>query len=351
MIIIKPENKIEWNNIVKSFNNWDIYYLQEYAMSLSQHENGNPILIFYKDDNCKLCYVMMKNEISQMKVFEDVAECVGYYDLSTPYGYGGPIIEGDFNLESQNKFKKELSEYCEENKIITQFIRFHPLLLNHKYFEGICEVKEIKQTISIDTSDLLLINKNMDSKNRNMLQKSKKIGVTIVFDNGEKIDKFKEIYESTMNENKASDYFYFNDTYYEYLINNMYNNTVYFYAYYDNKIISAAIFFYNDTSMHYHLSGTLKEYRHMASMNLLLNEASIWAYERGILNLHLGGGLDKNDNLFKFKRGFNKNSKLPFFIGRNIFNINIYKRLLDLRLQKENLFDINNGHLIQYRKE
>ena len=42
---------------------------------------------------------------------------------------------------------------------------------------------------------------------------------------------------------------------------------VYFYAVWEEKIISAAMFFYNENFMHYHLSGTLWEYRKLASVD------------------------------------------------------------------------------------
>lgn len=32
----------EWNRLVKSFPNWDIYYLYEYVRSLELHGDGSP---------------------------------------------------------------------------------------------------------------------------------------------------------------------------------------------------------------------------------------------------------------------------------------------------------------------
>lgn len=57
---------------------------------------------------------------------------VQYYDIVTPYGYGGPMI-----LETNNgeKLKKEYSEafgkYCSDHKIVSEFIRFHPIFQNY----------------------------------------------------------------------------------------------------------------------------------------------------------------------------------------------------------------------------
>jgi lipid II:glycine glycyltransferase (peptidoglycan interpeptide bridge formation enzyme) len=102
--------------------------------------------------------------------------------------------------------------------------------------------------------------------------------------------------------------------------------------------------------MHYHLSGTLLEYRNLASANLLLYEASCWAANRGIGLLHLGGGLEEDDNLFGFKKQFNKNGYADFYIGKTIFVPDRYEELLDIREKNNACFDRNNSRMIQYRR-
>jgi predicted N-acyltransferase len=293
----------------------------------------------------------MLNDISKMKVFSRDLQPAKFFDLTTPYGYGGPIVEGDFDATSQRRFTNEIFDFCEQNNIVSQFIRFHPLQNNQIFMKDLCEIAELKETIMIDTTNHEIINENMDSKNRNMIRKAKKTGVSITHDNGERIDEFIRIYESTMKENQAGSYYYFEREYYDYLIDEMSDNTIYFYSYAEGRMISAAIFFYNEKYMHYHLSGTLKEFRYMASMNLLLNEAAVWASGRGIRQLHLGGGVGTTDSLFGFKKQFNKKGKLSFYIGRNIFNKKAYDELLDIRSKNDSNFDVNNSHFIQYRKE
>jgi hypothetical protein len=351
MQVITHLDKEKWNGIIKSFLNWDIYYLHEYAESFMKHGDGYPLLFYYEDFNCKLCYVAMLNDISQMKIFRGALPASNYFDLTTPYGYGGPLIEGNFDALSQKKFMNELNDYCMQNNIVSQFVRFHPLLNNSIHMRDICEILQIKETIVIDTIMPEVINKNMDSKNRNMIRKARKSGVSIKRDTGKHIDEFIKIYEATMKDNSANSYYYFKREYYDYLIKEMSNNTVYFYSYVDDIMISAAIFFYNEKYMHYHLSGMLKEYRHMGSMNLLLSEAAEWASKQGIELLHLGGGVSAIDGLYRFKKQFNKNGSRPFYIGRNIFNKKAYDELLEARKKLDSNFDVNNSHFIQYRKE
>lgn len=349
-IIFQNEKEI-WNNLIKSFPNWDIYYLNEYATSFDIHGDGEPILIYYEDELCRICYVSMKNDIAENHLFQNRIRYGEYYDLTSLYGYGGPLVEGPFSGASVIRFKEELTNFCVSNGIVSQFVRFHPINNNWKCFSSICELRMIKETINLFTDDLNSILFNLDSKNRNMVRKANKMGVSIVYDSGEKLNEFIKIYESTMRSNNADNYYFFGQEYFNYIFHNMSEYTVYFYAIYEGTIISAAIFFYNNRFMHYHLSGTLKEYKQLASMNLLIYEAAKWANEKGIEYLHLGGGLLGEDSLFGFKKQFNRRGRLPFYIGRSIFDIERYNELLGVRYSHDKHFDTNNSHFIQYRKE
>lgn len=350
MKVISYIEKDKWNTLVKSFVNWDVYYLCEYSISLMKHGDGEPCLLYYEDEKSRLCFVVMINDIADMQIFENILIKKKYFDMETPYGYGGPIIEGDFDEICKERFMCELIRFCEAKNIITQFVRFHPLYQNQIFLNGICEIRSTKETIVIDTSFVDIINQNMDSKNRNMVRKAKKLGVTIISDNGERIDDFIRIYESTMDKNNAGKYYYFERSYYEYLKMEMKNNVIFFYACLGEEIISAAIFFFNDNYMHYHLSGSMLEYRHIPVTNLLIYEAALWGCERGIKFLHLGGGVTAVDSLFGFKKQFNKNGYLPYFIGRNIFDESIYNKLLQKRKEVDCAFNIENPFFIQYRK-
>ena len=341
----------QWNEIVMSFSNWDIYYLNEYVCSLKLIGHGDPILFYYSDNSFKICYVAMKRDIADDNFFRNYLDKGIYFDLETPYGYGGPLFEGKINDVSINKFWKGVSNFSRENKIITQFIRLHPLLQNEIALNNSCDrIIHQKDTIKIDTISKGGIINNMDSKTRNMVRKAQKLGVKINFDNSKvNLSQMYKIYSHTMDINKADSFYYFSKNYFEYICNHFNNNILFAYAHYQKKIISTAIFFYTDRFMHYHLSGTYSDYRNTAATSLLIYEASIKAHELGINCLHLGGGIHGEDSLFFFKKRFNNNGRLPFHIARTIFDKNIYDKLINLRISKDSTFDIDRNYLIKYR--
>ena len=340
----------EWKDILEANYFDDIYYQYEFAKSLELHGDGMPLLIYYQGKDVRLFYVVMKRDIAEDPHFQNDLNKGELFDMETPYGYGGPIVVGEFSEEEQESFKRELKQYCQEQGIVSQFVRFYPMLDNHNCSALFDENKHLKDTIYIDTSEEELIFKNMDSKNRNMVRKAIKNDVTIFQDKGERLDDFLRIYEHTMQMHEADEYYTFGRDYFEYLIEHMYENINFFYALYENQVISASMFLFNKEIMHYHLSGTEPEFRNLAAANLLLYEAAKWAAKEGIPRFHLGGGMSRGDSLFGFKKQFNKTGQLPFVIGKTVFMPERYEELLDIRVRNEEAFDRNNVFFIQYRK-
>ena len=348
--VYDKSEKEAWNEIVKSFQNCDIYYLYEYAYSFMLHGDGDMHLIYFTYGEERLAYVVMQKDISNSNVFSDLLEAHVYYDWETPYGYGGPLVDEKLSIEAQQLFAKELKQYCRDHNIVSQFLRFHPLLKNFEMLPDLIETRYLRDTIFMDTEvDVDGIMLNMDSKNRNMVRKAIKNDVTIVKKDITDLDEFVQMYNETMAKHEADEYYTFGWEYFDYLAK-MSNNACVFYAMYEGKAISSAIIYYNDQYAHYHLSGSHAEYRKYSPSNLLLYEAACWAHKNGIKQFHLGGGMAPDDSLFGFKKQFNKNGRVPFVVGRTIFNHDAYEKLLTLREKKDKTFNRNNGFMIQYRR-
>lgn len=349
--LIKYNDAKRWNDIVCTYDKKDIYYMCEYAVSFMENEDGVPYLLNYEGDGCRLCYPVIEKDIAEFSVFHGSIDKGKYFDWNTPYGYGGPLSDiSRLTPWQQNEFKKELYQLAKERNIVSQFIRFHPLLQNQLVCDEVIENVYIKDTIfmNLTTQEDLMV--QMDPKNRNLIRKAIKNNVEIYHDNGKYIDEFMQVYGVTMDRDNARAFYYFPKSYYEYLKKHMTEETEFFYAIKDGQLSAASIFFYNENYMHYHLSGNYIEYRTFAPTNLLIYTAANWGREKGIKALHLGGGVGIEDSLFHFKKQFNKNGRIGFYIGRNIFLPEIYRELLNKRKEKNPLFDIDNSYYIQYRK-
>lgn len=313
----------EWDDIVKSFNNYDAYWLSGYVKAFKLHGDGEPLLFYYENGETRGINVVMKRSID----FYTSENGEKYYDFATPYGYGGWIIEGD---STENLFS-EYESWLMQNNIVSEFVRFHPMIKNHEKCKNTYEVIELGEVVHIDLSSPEDIWNNYTSKNRNMIRKAQKNGVTIESSNSEEIYKiFKIIYDGTMNKDHAIDYYYFDNNFYESIRNDLKDNATVFYAKKDDKIIATSIILYANNRLNYHLSGNVKEYGTFAPTNLLLSEVAIWGNKNGYKTLYLGGGVgSEEDGLLKFKKSFNKGDLNHFYIGKKITNNSIYKEICE----------------------
>lgn len=333
LTVYKLENSEIWDKIVKGFNNYDVYYLSGYAKAFKLNGDGEPNLFYYEDSYIKAINVVMLRDIGMDKHFVGKIPANTYYDLSTPYGYGGFLVEGDISQESINNLNIEYSNFCINKRIISEFVRFHPVLNNSIQVKDVYDVALLGKTVVIDLSSSDLIWDNFVSQNRNKIRKAQRAGVKICW--GQDTDLYNEfikIYNKTMDRNNAESYYYFKDYFYESIHTDLKYNSLMFYAVYQGKIIAMSIMLFANNQMHYHLSASDEDYLNIAPTNLLLYEAACWGCANGLKTLHLGGGVGGHeDSLYKFKSNFNKNSDASFCIGKKIFDKKIYNELVNIR--------------------
>lgn len=331
-VISIDESKL-WDEIVKSFANYDIYYLSGYVKAFQIHGDGTPLLIFYEKHKFRALNVVMKRDIADEPYFKERIQNDTYYDLSTPYGYGGFIIDGPLTKSEVEDLNSSYLIWCIDNNIVSEFVRFHPIIENSKQMNGIYQVIDLGKTITMNLNSKEQIWDDLTSKNRNVIRKSIKSGVEIFWGRVPKlIDEFIPMYNGTMDKDEATDYYYFDREFYQSVIHDIKHNSLFFYAVYEGQIISMSLMLFANNNMHYHLSASLKEFQSLASTNLLLYEAACWGCENGYRKFHLGGGLgSKEDGLFKFKKSFNKESKTYFSIGRRMFDSVKYDELVKMK--------------------
>lgn len=347
--IITLEESQLWDSLVMSLPGYDIYYLSGYTRAFRLHGDGEPVLVWYEEGSLRGACVMMIRDVSEDPRFGSLT-AGEYFDAVTPYGYGGFIFSEEPTDEQLAVLKEEFSALLKQRRIISAFFRFHPILRNSGYSRGLCEVIDLGKTVSMDISDEETIWSNITSKNRNMIRKAQKSGVEIRHGKDEGLfGRFREIYEATMRDDCAEDYYFFGDEFYRSIHDDLHGNYEMFYAVYEGEIISMAIMLFANGYLNYHLSGSLREYRNLAPGNLLLFEAAKWGCAQGLTSFHLGGGIGSSeDSLYKFKAAFNRNSDNQFSIGKLIVDREKYDYLCSLRSEEAG-FDKDSHYFPIYR--
>lgn len=332
----------EWKKVVCSFRKYDVYYLPGYVKAFQIHGDGEPILIYWTQNKdatgTRGINVVMLRDVSKDKHFEEALPDDKFFDLSTPYGYGGWLIENSFSDKDtgQEEIKQLFIDYerwCQYNNIISEFVRFHPMLENQRGCECSYTVIPLGETVAMDLSSPEEIFNNLTSKNRNVIRKAIKNDVKIY--NGrfpEAYEAFKTIYDVTMDKDGADPYYYFEDEFYQSLLNDLSENAQVFWAEKDRETIAASIMLGCNGYMNYHLSGSVKKYSGLAATNLILYKAALWGCANGYRTLYLGGGVGSGeDSLYKFKKAFYKGNLHRFYIGKKVFDQEKYAKLCKLR--------------------
>ena len=337
LVVYTLEQNEQWDAVVRTFPDYDVYWLSGYAKAFKIHGDGEPLLFFYEKEQTRGINVVMKRDVALDKHFKGNLESNKYFDFATPYGYGGWLIEG----ENKDGLFAEYENWCQKNGIICEFVRFHPVLKNHRFSSGAYDVVQLGNTVALDLSSPEVIWENIISKNKNMIRKAEKNGIEI--HHGKDLALFEDflrIYNATMEKDHAKEYYFFGEKFYKCIHNDLYDNYEMFYAVLNGEIIAMSIMLFANKQMHYHLSGSVLKYRNLTPTNLLLYKAALWGCEQGYRTFHLGGGVGSGeDNLYKFKAAFNKNSGYQFSIGKKISNEEKYKELMEIRRKEDPTFD------------
>ena len=244
-----------------------------------------------------------------------------FYDLQSPYGYGGPIVIGD-TKNFVAEIDREHTRWCRTNQIIVEFIRFHPMLDNYEYYYG--DIFDDRNTVFVDlTGD---INTGYRELTNRRLRVAKKNGVEVArVQCDEFIDAFIPMYEALMRRLSAEQQYFFPVQYYRQLAN--WEKTILLICYSKEKEpLAAGIFCICGENIEYHLGASNEKGRSDGAMYALIDYAARLGKENGGKVLYLGGGTDRasDNSLLFFKSGFSQMAR-PYYIGSKVHLPEVYK--------------------------
>lgn len=342
-------NEAEWRSKLDclSANLQDIYFTPSYYSLYQNYDDGEAqCFVFEKEGNVAL-YPFLKNSITPLGYDLDKE----YYDIQGSYGYNGLIASTD-NAEFIAEFWREFDAWCQENDIVAEFMRFHPLLNNQKLASPKMKTFFSRHTVALDLSLSLdeIWTQQFSSKNRNMIRKAEKEGVTIV--ESDDYETFRKLYDGTMTNLNAEDYYFFPQSYYDEYKASFKDNSILCFAMLDGKAIAGSMFMFSQDYAHYHLSARDREYSKYAANNLILWHGIQKAKERGCKWFHFGGGTtgEEADSLLLFKQNFSK-TKTEFWIGKRVHNQGVYDSIVEQWKEKHpESYEHNYVKLLGYRE-
>lgn len=328
----------KWDKEVKQFD-FDIYHLSDWMKCSTEIDKGEAKGLIVRSRNKSLLFPLIIRKVDEV-----------YWDATSTYGYGGPL--GDTFLSSQeiDQLLQNAIDFLREKNFISWFIRLHPIL-NKDWKSNHGFIVEHGPTLS---SDLTKTEEEhwaeTQNRHRRGIKKAIKESITTKVEDLNETNAiiFSAIYTETMAHLTASEFYFFDESYFLKLAECLSNRIIIITAYDKHKPIASSIYTYCEESkiIQYHLGGTLSDYRDLQPAKLITHTARAWGRENGYKILHLGGGLGASlDSLYEYKKGFSSNEHL-FRTHRMIINDEKYRELV---LQQDNITDLT-GFFPLYRK-
>lgn len=331
--IVTIYQKDQWKTYVRKSINYDFYHSWTFH---SLEETYTPLLFVYEDQDDFIALPVLKRAIPETE----------FYDLSSTYGYVGPISNRNFEDMPEELiigFKISLLSFLTEEKIISIFCRLHPFINQNpllQKFGGICDNGKV---VVMDLTVPLQVQRAKYSKVYSKIKQLKRLGYYLKEANSlEDIKTFLAIYEQNMLRLHASDSYKYTE---EYLINllssNEYDAKLYFVNNENNCPVCGTIIVFTNQLIQGHLLATKEEYRSNSPAKLLIDEVTIIGRERGMKYYNLGGGFGyKEDSLYQWKSTF---SNLTF-------NHKSWRYIVDPGAYEDILhkFDIDNNSNVDF---
>lgn len=331
----------EWNRSVRAISDYDVFFLNEYLRAFQLQGSGEPILIVYSNEGDYAINAVFRRDISDDKHFKNILKPHKYYDLSTPYGYGGFIGK----VNNKDALIKEWTQYCIDKGYVCEFVRFSLFSDYRDYFDGVTETRthNVIRNLEMPLDEMWM---DFKQKVRKNVKRANKNGLEIIIDEtGEYLDDFLRIYYGTMKRTNAEDEYFFKREFFE-ILTSMHQNAVYFHVLYQGKIISTELIIYGAENCYSYLGGTDREYFDVRPNDFLKFEVIKWAKDKGLKNYVLGGGYGSDDGIFQYKTYLAPHGVVNFYIGRKIYDEELYEKLATMRgdtIEDERYFPIYRG--------
>lgn len=289
------------------------FHPQYVVADASRDENVLPLFFIYEEGQDFYYNALHKSLIPNSV----------YADIQSPYGYGGPVATTTDTNFLQHAWQK-YCEWCAEQNVLAEFIRFHPVAANQKYYAGMhCYDRD---TVWIDLTTEKL-EPSYSVRNRTAIRKAIKNDLIVEWIDGDAfLAVFPDLYFNAMQVLQADDFYFFSDQYFRKLL--QIPNILFAVCKQGQEVLSGSIFLVSDYAIEYHLSATNIQGKKMCATNLMLHEAALLAQSLGCKVFHLGGGTDaKEDNsLLFFKASFSK-KRSDFNIGYYVHQADVYEQL------------------------
>lgn len=322
--LISIQERSRWKKILDTLHITDIYYTNQYFLGALKLDPGEALLFHYKDGDGEVVYPFIKRQVSE--------EGAPLYDVTTPFGYGGPLLKAEHNRANlAANFREAFRTYCQSEKIIAEYIRFHPLKENAHVFQSYLKVSPLFETYTINLKDKETPFEKNQLSNSSEYENSTNLVVKKLGTVRHMFEFLVLYYAAARRREEADSYYFFTNDYFETLISSMGSDLHLFGAYHEDKLVSACYVLAMGDTIFYHLEGSVSDEYSEETMQILLLKIAEWGEENYYSFFHLGGDFQDNVNHEKqLKKEIGNCESSMFYIGQQIHDQRTYDSLVSV---------------------
>lgn len=307
----------------------DVYFLPAYLQAYEHDPQAVACCAVYSDGEALLLYPFLRCPIPSI---DGEPDTMNLQDIQSAYGYGGPVVNhaGETPQFLQDAWS-HFADWCSEQRVVTEFTRFHPLLNNQQWAPTTMKTFNDRITIPINLSEYPkdVWDSSYYRVHRQMLRKAERVGFSFhILPLRSELAWFVPLYKETQDYLQAGKETRFEIDYFSALSEGFGEMAWLGVVKMKGEITAAAVVLESEVFLHSHLMGYRRNVATAGMTNLLYHGIAVEGANRGKQILHMGGGRSNkgDDLLLKFKASLSP-QRAPFFLGAQCRNDKAYDHL------------------------
>jgi hypothetical protein len=320
--------KEDWDATLRVMASFDCYHTYDYHQ-IAKSKNEEAILVKYTEGDQLIAIPFLLRKIGN----------TAFNDLTSVYGYPGPLVKNLHGPETIPNFKRAFQELLWQHRIISIFSRLNPCIGDQEaILNGLGNIIDLGKVVTIDLSlDLEAQKKKYHKRVRTHVNKARRHCTVKLAETEEEVREYIDLYHATMERVGARPGYFFPDNYFfDLLKSTAFNARILLAVQQESqKIIAGAMFISTKDIVQYHLAGSDTDNMDFYPIKLLIDEMRILATKEGAKYLNLGGGVgNKMDSLFHFKGSFSDVFK-DFKVWNYVVNDNVYDEMVQQKQERK----------------
>jgi serine/alanine adding enzyme len=305
-----------WDGLLERLGRADAYLRRGFVEASCVLDGGRPRLLHLAAGSGEVVFPCSVRPIPDSEL----------YDVTTAYGYGGPVVAGA--TATVEAFWELYGNWCHENRVVSTFVRFHPLFENHRQAGSRIRLERLADTVAWPLAGDDDLAGSMHRHHRRVVRKAAGEVEVVVRERPERLDEFAALYEAGMRRLGAAPFYFFPEAYWETLAARLGPSLVQLDGLVGGEHVASILCLASPPWLHYHLGTALDPGRAVGASHVLLLEAARFGRERGYELFHLGGGVGgTEDSLWEYKRRFAPGGLREAWIGKAVHDESAYLAL------------------------